>query len=130
MNRGGDVNKATTPRPLLTLEEFFDGNNIVGSMWCNCSPHPTPADAFAVLKQIRSRTDVADVRVEVTMFDMPEWPFSEMVWVITSASAEQVGLWFPKAVAPDETWIGWRDGIRYEPVTIATGMRPVACWWD
>ncbi len=130
VNRDGDVNDASTRRPLLTLEEVFAGNEIDGSIWCNCSPPASPAEAFAVLKRIRSRPDVADVRVEVTMFDSPEWPFSEMVWVITKASGEQVKSWFPEAVAPDEAWVGWRGGVAYEPMTIPPGMQPVGCWWD
>jgi hypothetical protein len=89
INRDGDVNDASTPRPLLTLEEFFDGNHVNhGSIWCNCSPPPSRSEAFAVPKRIRSRPDVADVRAEITVFDIPEWPFSEVVWVISKASPE------------------------------------------
>jgi len=35
VNRHGDVNDASTPRPLLTLAEFFEGNDVVGSIGCN-----------------------------------------------------------------------------------------------
>lgn len=130
ISRNGDINLAATRRPLLSLEEFFDGNNVVGSIWCNCSPQLSPAQAFEVLQRIRTRPDVADVRIEVTMFDDPEWPFSEMVWVITSASAAEVQSWFPESVAPDEVWIGWRDGVSYESLAVPADMHPVACWWD
>jgi hypothetical protein len=30
VSRQGDVNKLSTPRQLLTLEEFFDGNDVGG----------------------------------------------------------------------------------------------------
>jgi hypothetical protein len=131
ISREGDVNKASTRRPLLTLEEFFEGNEDDCSVWCNCIPPPSIAESFALLKQIRSRAEVADVRVEVTQFDSPkEWPFSDIVWVITKASAEQVKTCYPKVIAPDETWIGWCNGVKYEPLAIPPGMQPVACWWD
>jgi hypothetical protein len=130
VNQAGDLNKGTTPRPMLTLEEFFEGNDVVGSIWCNCSPHPSPADAYAILKTVRSKAGVADVRVEVGMFDMPEWPFSEVVWVITDRSADEVQSWFPKAVAPDDIFVGWRDGVATEPVHVPKGMNAVGCWWD
>ena len=130
VSRSGDVNVGSTPRPLLTLEEFFDGNTVDGSIWCNCFPTPSSADAFSILKQIRSRPDVGDVRVEISMFDDPAWPFSEVVWVMTGAAADQVQSWFPEAVAPSETWAGWCSGVVHETVSVSLGMQPIGCWWD
>jgi hypothetical protein len=130
IGRIGDVNKQSTPRPLLTLEEFFEGNNVDGSIWCNCVPPVSPIEAYGILKQIRSRPDVADVRVEISMFDDPRWPFSEVIYIVTSASPEQVKTWFPKAVAPDETEAGLRQGYNYELLVIPEGMLPILCWWD
>jgi hypothetical protein len=85
---------------------------------------------FELLKQIRSRPDVGDVRVEVSMFDEHEWPFSETIWIVTTASAAEVKGWFAKAIRPDETWAGWRDGDKVESVFIPANMQPIACWWD
>lgn len=99
ISRRGDVNDPATPRPLLTLEEFFEGNDVSGSICCNLSPMPEPAE-------VRSRPNVADVRVEVAMFDMPEWPFAETVWVITSASSDDVKSWFESEMTPDDVWSG------------------------
>jgi hypothetical protein len=130
VNRHGDVNDRTTPRPLLTLEEFFEGNDVSGSICCNLSPMPEPGEVYAMLKQLRSRPDVADVRVEVAMFDTPEWPFAETVWVITSVSSDDVKSWFKSELAPDDVWSGWTSGVLFEPVDVPAGMRPVACWYD
>jgi hypothetical protein len=130
VNRNGDVDDPDTPRPLLTLEEFFEGNEVVGSICCNCTPTPEPSEMYAVLKQIRQRPDVADVRVQITMFDDPDWPFSDTVWVVTSAAAEEVKSWFAESIAPNETWAGWTDDVAFEPLPIPAGMQPVACWWD
>lgn len=129
-NRNGDVNDPATPRPLLTLAEYFSGNDIVGSIGCNLTPTPTPAEFNQLLSSIARRLDVADVRVQVTMFDDPEWPFSDTVWVFTSAAPEEVASWFPKALRPDECSLGWTEGVEYEPYTLPVGMHPVACWWD
>jgi hypothetical protein len=130
VNRNGDVNDVATPRPLLMLEEFFEGNTLTGSICCNCIPTPEPHEMFELLKQIRSRPDVGDVRVEVSMFDEPEWLFSETVWVVTSARAAEVKLWFEKSIRPDETWKGWKTGWMVESIFIPADMHPVGCWWD
>jgi hypothetical protein len=71
VNRNGDVNDATTPRPLLTLDEFFLGNEVVGSIAANLTPTPAPAEFFDLLRQIASRPEVADVRIQVKEFDDP-----------------------------------------------------------
>jgi hypothetical protein len=130
ISRNGDVNDPETPRPLLTLAEFFEGNEEAGSIGCNLNPTPTPAEFHEILKQIAERPEVAEVRVQITMFDNPEWPFSDTVWVVTSADATEVAQWFDEAVRPDETRNGWTPDVSFEPCPVPSGMQPVACWWD
>jgi hypothetical protein len=130
VNKHGHVNDSATPRPLLTLAEFFEGNDVAGSIGCNLTPTPEPSEFYAMLRGIAARSDVSDVRVQVTMFDAPEWPFSDTVWVITSATPDTVRAWFPEEFRPDECWRGWTEGITFEPYAVPPGMYPVACWWD
>jgi len=130
VNRDGDVNASDTPRPELTLEEFFEGNQADGCICCNLSPMPSPADVHALLERIRARDDVADVRIEITMFDDPDfWPFSDTVWIVTSASPDDVHSWFDDSIAPDEC-DDWAGEIAREQFPIPTGMHAVRCWWD
>jgi hypothetical protein len=131
VNQNGDVNVSETPRSLLTLSEFFDGNNVVGSIGCNLTPTPTPSEFYDFLRQIANRRDVSDIRIQISMFDdVPDWPFSDTVWIITSAEPEDVSGWFNETLRPDECWSGWTDGIIFEPCEVPPGMKPVACWWD
>ena len=130
VNRHGDVNDPATMRPLLTLAEFFDGNETAGSIGCNLSPMPTPSEFHALLSRIAAQPDVAEVRVQITTFDDPEWPFSDTIWVITSANPATVATWFKENVRPDECWSGWTEGTVFEPCPVPPGMSPVACWWD
>ena len=130
VNRNGPVDDPSTPRPLLTLDEFFTGNDVVGSIGCNLSPVPEPAQFLALLSAISARPDVADVRVQVSMFDDPDWPFSDIVWVVTSASAEAVSSWFPEGIRPDDVMAGWPPDYPVEDCPVPAGMQPVACWWD
>ena len=44
--------------------------------------------------------DVADVRVQVSLFDDPAWPSSDTVWVVTSAPPPEVESWFAEALRP------------------------------
>src|SRR5262249_44074809 len=128
ISRNGDINEASTPRPLVTLAEFFEGNDVDGCIGCNLTPTPTPAEFYDLLKGIANRPDVADVRVQITMFDIPEWPFSDTVWIITSATPDEVAAWFDEALRPDECCAGWQDGVAVEPCPVPVDMKPVMCW--
>jgi hypothetical protein len=130
VNRNGNPDDAETPRPLLTLEEFFEGNDVTGSIGCNLDSEPTPAQLYDLLKTIRDKKDVDNVFVQVTAFDDPSWPFSDTAWVVTSCSDDEVRSWFTEELAPNEVWSGWVESQTYEPINVPSGMAPVACWWD
>ena len=129
VTRLGHPDAKCTPRPLLTLAEFFEGNNELGSIGCNLLPTPEPQAFYELFRVIAQRSCVADVRVQITQFDTPEWPFSDTVYVMTTASAEEVMEWFPGPMKPDETWQGFAEQA-YEPYMVPYGMHPIACWWD
>lgn len=129
VTRLGHPDEPGTPTPLVTLDEFFDGNSEVGSIGCNLDSAPAPARFYELLLEIARRPEVKDVRVQITAFDAPEWPFSDTVYVMTSATPEEVALWFPDDLKPDETWEGFVDQP-FEPYEVPVGCKPVACWWD
>ncbi|HEY1133328.1 MAG TPA: hypothetical protein VGE77_02015 [Nocardioides sp.] len=126
------------PRPLLSLAEFLDGNDVVGSIWCNVVPDPddpasapTPDEARAVLAAIEERSEVTSVRVAPGMFDDPDWPFADVVVVVTDAPPEDVRSWFPSAVEPDE--VDEVDVAGDDHGLVDIGEPPhrlVVCWRD
>ena len=130
VSRNGNPDDPSTPRPLLTLDEFFEGNDVVGSICCNLYPCPEPPEVHRVLQEIERREDVSAVYVQITAFDDPSWPFSDTVWVFTSADSDTVASWLPEHVAPNDVWDGWIDSQPYEAVPLPDGMKPVAIWWD
>ena len=131
VNRAGDINDRNSPRPLLSLEEFFDGNDEIGSIGANLIPTPAPAEMLVALKRIRDRGDVQNVLVEVLQQDsLDSWPYSDTVWVITRANAEDVIGWLPGAMRPDETYVGWTDWNTREKYDVPPGYTPIGLWWD
>jgi len=129
VNRLGHPDDQDTPRPLVTVDEFFVGNSEVSSIGCNLINAPSPEQFHTLLRELARRPDVKDIRVQITAFDVPEWPFSDTVYIMTSASPEEVLSWFPTELKPDETWSGFTDQP-YEPYSVPTGTQPIACWWD
>jgi hypothetical protein len=129
VNRLGDPNDPNTPRPLLTIEEFFEGNAYHGSIGCNLSSAPSPDRFYLLFKHISSRPDVRDIRIRIVDFDS-DWPFTDTVYIMTSAGVKDVATWFDEDLAPDELWEGFLSAERYEPYEVPSGTRPVAAWWD
>lgn len=130
VNRNGDFYAEGTPIPLLTLEEFFNGNDVVGSIGCNLDGAPHPSVIEKVLLEIRDRPDVYNIYVQITEMDDPDWPFSDTVWVITKVDESTISEYFPKILAPNEIWEGWQNGLTYEQVEVPSGFKVIACWWD
>ena len=132
INRNGDVNDPNVPRPIVTLEEFFEGNDDYGSIGYNFYPdQPAPQEFYAMFRQIRDKPEVADVLVEVSQHEMSsEWPSTDTVWVLTSASPDDVASWLGERFRADELWDGWTDPLKREPVDVPAGYRPIGIWWD
>lgn len=126
----GDVNNKTRGLALVTLEQFFEGNDDAASIWCNLPSMPDPQEVYRTLKAIRDRQDVADVRIMVTQYDGgdDEWPFSDTVFFITSATPEEVQAWLGDDSTPDE--IGVDQFSRAERIPVPAGMSAIAAWWD
>ena len=130
VTRLGHPDDSGTPTPLLTIAEFFEGNDCAGSIGCNLSGQPLPERFYELFTSIASRPNVSDIRVQITAFDVPEWPFTDTVFIMTTASPEEVEAWFPEDLRPDEVWEGFNSRIRYEPYNLPPGSRPIGCWWD
>ncbi|GAA1718708.1 hypothetical protein [Brachybacterium phenoliresistens] len=128
-----------TSTPVLTLEEFFEGNEAEGSILCNVVRDPQdlgslvpPQEAFEIFSEIRDRSEVADVRIALTMFDDPDWPFSDTVLVETIATPEEVRGWFEEEIGPDEVDPLAPDDDLVDVVR-ELGMDPdrvLVLWWD
>jgi len=126
-----DISDPDRPAPVVSLENFFEGNEDLGSIGCKLADHPGIARFFEVLCGIRARADVQDVLVEIyeIMEGEDEWPFSERVYVITSATTDDVMRWVAE-LAPSEVEEGWPGAIPDSAPEIQTGMKAYALWWD
>ena len=70
---------------VVSLEDFFTGNNDTGSIGVNLGPDQPPITKFhRVLREIRARPNVQDVLVRIYDYDDPtSWPYTDTVYIIT-----------------------------------------------
>lgn len=132
LERVGDINNPSLPRPLVTLEEFFEDNDDYGSIGYNLPDPPQPREFYELLKEIRQKPEVSDVRIEVKDLEDPDgWPATDTIWIITSAAPAEVRSWFPERLAPDDVYDGFSSDVRpVEPYAIPPGMRAIGAWYD
>jgi hypothetical protein len=139
LQRIGDINDFGQRRPLVSLEEFFEGNDDYASIGYNLSDQPSPAEFYQMFASIRNRADVADVLVEVKQMEDPEgWPSTDTIWIITSAATVDVRQWLSERFAPDDVIEGFPQpgsqpgffGYEVENYKIPQGMKAYGVWWD
>jgi hypothetical protein len=131
VNCHGDLNDPQTPRPLVSLEEFFDGNDDWGSIGYNFYPQPAPQEFYAVFKSIRERTDVVDVLVEIKdQVEPTDWPSTDTIWVITSLSPALIQQLLGETFQGDDVLEGWPQDHPIEFYEVPLGMKPLGIWYD
>jgi hypothetical protein len=123
---------ANKQRPVVSLEEFFIGNDDLGSIGCNLADHPGIQKFYNILKAIREKHEVQDVLIEiheVEESDESMWPFSERVYILTHCTREQVKKWVSE-LEPDEITEGYGGGVPPAAPQLEAKVTAYAVWWD
>lgn len=119
------------PRVCVPVEQFFDGNDDRASMGCNLVDHPGLDELRMALSQLERLPEVRAVGVAITdcMLEAEEcWPFSDTVFVVTSAALDEVRSW-ARPLKVDACY-EWSDGPVLGVPSPASGERLVALSWD
>lgn len=116
---------------VVSLEDFFIGNDDRGSIGCNLGDDQPKISAFYdILRAIRSRPEVQDVLVRICEYDNPNsWPYTDTVYIIASATPQDVRCWV-EPLRPDEVYAGWMYGAPPNVPVLQSGMKPYSIWWD
>lgn len=126
----GDLNDFDNVAAWVEIEQFFDGNDDLGSIWCNLDEPPEDMSQVSeFLHSIRSRSDVHGLRILVTQFDggEDEWPFSDAILVVTEASTTEVQGWFNQ-FPPNEVFIEESEKLLSD--LAYSGRAAVRLWWN
>jgi len=130
INRNGDVNNPDTPRPLVSLEEFFEGNDDLDSIAAKIESLPGIQEFYSILKRIRGRTSVQDVLVEIAQHEHEsKWPQSDTVYILSSAPMTVIEQW-AIPLGPDDIFTGWPVEWATEKKALAPGMEVYGLWWN
>lgn len=122
---------AVTP-PIVSLEDFFDGNSDEGSIGCNLLEHPGIETFYNILLKIRERENVQDVLIEIMEIEDDEdyWAFSERLYILTSADSEAVESWVNVLKPSDLDDEGYVFGTPPLAPELKNGYKVYSVWWD
>lgn len=135
----GGTEDFNAPRPAVSVDLFFKDNDDPGSLGCNIPEDEYPGlhKFYEVLKEIRSRDDVQDVLMKIYEVEDDFWPFSDEVYILTSASLNEVESWvkelLPSKVYSDDNRTDGKDWKSIRPPKgpdLLQGMRAYYVWWD
>jgi len=116
--------------PLISLEDFFEGNNDEGSIGCNLVEHPGISTFYTVLLKIRNKPNVQDVFVEIMEVEDDEyWPFSERVYILANTNSKEIEKWVG-ILEPSEIEEGYVFGKPPIAPELHFNHQVFGVWWD
>ena len=138
IDRQGGTKNYSVSRPLVSLELFFQGNDVTGSICANITDQEMESvgglpGVYRLLTRIKQRVGVQDVLVPIYDYEEDEgWPNADSIIVICSQSQDAVEGWV-EAIRPSETtditaeWDKYRTDAAPD---LDKGMRAYLLWWD
>jgi hypothetical protein len=119
------------PEPqVVSISQFFDGNDDLGSIGCNLMEHPGIDSFHRILVGLTDRPDVEAVYAQIAELDPGEdcWPFTDTVFVAGTISADALRE-ILSPLEPDE--IGPAADFGVPDVVGGRHTVPIyAAWWD
>lgn len=120
-------------KPIVSLSDFFVGNEDFGSIGCNLNPMLGPQLFYEQLQSILSQPAVQDVLIEIsdTNENDPDplmWPFSDQIYILTTAAYEDISKWLAP-LQPDEIE-ATHINDRVQEIALNKGVKIYRAWWD
>ena len=116
------------PLPVVSLEEFFEGNTDQDSIAPNLENHPGISLFYEQLKTIRSDNSVKEVLVNIYDLDPiidGDWPYTENIHILTEAPDNKVQEW-AAVLLSDGAFEGWPYGVPEAAPQAESGYK----WWS
>jgi hypothetical protein len=115
---------------VVSVEDFFEGNEDYGSIGCNIYPNqPSPADFYKKFKELKQNKSVGDILIRIVDIEDGDWPFTDAVYIISNLNVEQIKE-LVKDLTPDEVYEDWMYKKPINAPEIKPDMKVFSIWWD
>ena len=124
---------AAQPEPqVVPIEQFFDGNDDLGSIGCNLDSHPGIDTFRDVLAGLLAHPDVEAVYAQISELDPGDecWPFADTVLVAGTIPVDELAH-AVRFLLPDEVKDAKTSWLGVPPALGELHQSPVlSIWWD
>jgi hypothetical protein len=138
IDRQGGTKNHSAPRPLVSLEQFFEGNDVIGSICANIMDAEMRSvgglpGIYRLFTRIRQGEGVQDVLVAIYGYEEDVgWPVADSVIVICRQKQDEVASWVD-VIRPSETTditAEWGKYATNAAPDLGEAMRAYLLWWD
>jgi hypothetical protein len=115
---------------LVTLEDFFEGNDDYGSIGVNLYPNqPSPSEFYSKFKEIRQLDSVDNIYVRIADTEDGDWAYTDAVYIVTTLSIPDLQKLLTD-LQPDEIYEGWMYDTPVNAPITPIGFQVLSVWWD
>ena len=115
---------------VVSLEDFFDGNNVRASIGPNIHiDQPSPQEFYQKLAELKKSEKVEDILIRIQDVEDLDWPFTDTVYIISELAMEELKAKLTD-LKPDEIYEEWMYGKPINAPEIKNGFSIFSVWWD
>ena len=115
---------------VLSLDEFFIGNNDIGSIGVNLYPNqPSLATFYKVFKELIQTGQIENVFIRIADVEDIEWFFTDTVFIIGDTTVDTLRHKVTK-IQPSEIYSGWLYGLPANLHDNFSHKQVHSLWWD
>lgn len=114
----------------VTIEDFFEGNDVKGSFATNgCTQEIYVHEFYNIFKGIKSKANVQDIRLLIYSVE-EDWAYSDTAYILSSANKEEIYSWFGEAFPSDIGEDNPSDKDLERLPQLNDGYKIYYLWWD
>lgn len=117
---------------LVSIEDFFEGNNLDGSFAANaCDIDFDINEFYSAFKKIKSMYNVQDVWIMITDID-EEWPYSDtaLIAISTDINIEDISNLFGKGFPSEIREVDLENEKSIRVPNLKADYKLLCLWWD
>jgi hypothetical protein len=119
-------------KPIIDIDDFFDGNEDAGSIGCNLDMHPGIGVFRDILCGLKKENGVKEVLALVTEIDPGEdsWPFADTVYIFGDIDIGVVKARLAPLEPTEVDRIGFFASSELKNMAKAKNTKLTVAWWD